>query len=377
MDNKKRLDYIVIGAFLILFYLLLKNIGVIWSFIKILLGILTPFLMGGAFAFVLNLPMRFFENKVFGRIKKFPQKLRRPLAMILTLLLVILVIYAVISLLIPELEKTLESVFQALPKALERLNLFLTERGFDLGAFLQENFLGSGPEELRGRIEQVLNLALKGAIFSTGVIGSVYSTLLQFCFTLMFTVYFLLAKERLAKQFCKLGYAFISEKRMDRLREIGDLTEKIFSSFITGQCLEAMILGVLFFVVMSLFRMPYVLLISVVIAIFALIPVVGAWIGCIVGFLLILMVSPMKALGFILMFVILQQLEGNLIYPHVMGNAIGLPSIWVLFAVVLGDGLMGVLGMLLFIPLTSVVYTLMRQKVQVRLEERGLQGKVT
>ena len=159
---------------------------------------------------------------------------------------------------------------------------------------------------------------------------------------------------------------------MDRLLEVGSLTLRTFSSFISGQCLEALILGGAFFLCMTIFRFPYALLISVFISVTALIPVLGAWIGCITGALLILMVDPMQALLFVVMFIALQQLEGNLIYPHVMGNAIGLPSLWVLLAVVLGEGLLGIVGMLLFIPLTSVIYTLLRQHVNQRLREAGI-----
>lgn len=285
-------------------------------------------------------------------------------------------VYAVISLLVPEIVATVESIFQMLPKAIERLNAFLEEKGYDLGNYLQTTFLGQSPEQLRERIGQVLDFAMKGAVYSTGVIGSLYSSLLQFCFTLMFTFFILFSKERLVKQFCKVGYAYLAEPRMDRLREVASISQRTFSSFITGQCLEALILSVMFFIAMTIFRFPYVLLISVFIGVTALIPVIGAWIGCFVGALLILMVNPMQALGFVVMFVMLQQVEGNLIYPHVMGNAIGLPSIWVLLAVVLGDGLLGVMGMLLFIPLTSVIYTLFREKVNQRIASRGLNNKV-
>ena len=378
MEKNKRIDYLIIGVILIVVYIVLQHFGSIWGFFLKLLGILTPFLFGSALAFILNVPMRFFENKVFGRIKplKKHDTLRRILALIVTLALIALVVYIVTSLLVPEITSTVEGILQMLPMALEKLDAFLDEKGYDLGNYLQTTILGETPEQLRERLSQVLDYALKGVIYSTGVIGSMYSSLLQFCFTLMFTFFILFSKERLARQFCKAGYAYLSEKRMDRLREIASMTQRTFASFITGQCLEAVILGVLFFLAMSIFKMPYVLLISVFIAIMALIPVVGAWIGCIVGALLILMVNPMQALGFVIMFIIIQQLEGNLIYPHVMGNAIGLPSIWVLLAVVLGDGLLGVIGMLLFIPLTSVIYTLFREKVNRRIGERGLEGKV-
>ncbi|MBE5778039.1 MAG: AI-2E family transporter [Clostridiales bacterium] len=378
MDKSKRIDIIVIGVLLIVTYIILQHFGAIWKFFLLLLGILTPFLWGSALAFILNVPMRFFENKVFKKIKKlnrFPT-LCRILALLITLALVVLVVYIVVSLLVPQISATLESIILGLPKAVERLNAFLTEKGFDLGDYLQTNLLGNSPEQLRTRIEQVLDVALKGVIYSTGVLGSVYSGLLQFCFTLMFTFYILFSKERLGKQFIKVGYAYLPEKKVDRYRKVANLTQHTFSSFISGQCLEALILGVLFFIAMSIFKMPYVLLISVFISVTALIPVVGAWLGCFVGVLLILMVNPMQALGFGIMFIVIQQLEGNLIYPHVMGNAIGLPSIWVLLAVVLGDGLLGVLGMLLFIPLTSVVYKLFREKVNTRINERGLESKL-
>ena len=378
MDKSKRIDILIIGILLIVTYIVLQHFGAIWDFFLLLVGIMTPFLWGSALAFIINVPMRFFENKVFLKIKKlnkFPT-LCRVLALVITLVLIALVFYIIISLLVPEISATIETIIQGLPKAVESLNAYLTEKGFDLGDYLQTTIIGNNPEQIRERIGQVLDVALKGVIYSTGIIGSMYSGLLQFCFTLMFTFFILFSKERLGKQFVKAGYAFLPEKKVDRYREVANLTQRTFSSFITGQCLEALILGVLFFIAMSIFKMPYVLLISVFIAVMALIPVVGAWIGCLVGCLLILMVNPMQALGFAIMFIVIQQLEGNLIYPHVMGNAIGLPSIWVLLAVVLGDGLMGVLGMLLFIPLTSVVYTLFREKVQARIEARGLEAKV-
>ena len=194
--------------------------------------------------------------------------------------------------------------------------------------------------------------------------------MLSVFFTIMFTIYFLFAKERLRGQLKRLMTAYLKPGLVNEVLRVAQLTQRTFSSFITGQCLEAVILGGLFFLAMTVFGMPYVLLISVFIAVTALIPVIGAWMGCIVGALLILLNDPVQALWFVLMFLVLQQIEGNLIYPHVMGNAIGLPSIWVLFAVVLGEGLMGILGMLLFIPLTSVAYTLLREMVNRRLEEK-------
>ena len=166
-------------------------------------------------------------------------------------------------------------------------------------------------------------------------------------------------------------HAFMPAKRVERVIYICSLSYHTFSNFITGQCIEAVILGTMFFVTMSIFRFPYALLVGVLIAFTALIPIFGAFIGCIVGALLILMVDPMRALMFILLFLVLQQIEGNLIYPHVVGSSVGLPSIWVLMAVTLGGNLLGVAGMLIFIPLMSVLYSLFREWVNRRLSRKA------
>ena len=165
-------------------------------------------------------------------------------------------------------------------------------------------------------------------------------------------------------------HAFLKEKWEKRCLKVCTLTSKTFSNFLTGQCLEALILGSMFFVAMSLFKMPYALLVGVLVAFTALIPIFGAFIGCVVGAFLILLVDPLQALFFVIMFLVLQQIEGNLIYPKVVGNSVGLPSIWVLAAVTIGGSLMGVVGMLIFIPLVSVVYTLFRESVYKRLEQK-------
>ena len=205
--------------------------------------------------------------------------------------------------------------------------------------------------------------------------GSVVSAVTTGFVALVFACYLLLQKERLGLQCRKALYALLPQKAADRTVEICSLSHRVFSSFITGQGIEAVILGAMFFVAMSLLRMPYALLVGCTIAVTALIPIVGAFIGCFVGAFLLLMVSPMQALIFVILFLVLQQVEGNLIYPHVVGSSVGLPSIWVLAAVTVGGSLMGVAGMLLFIPLTSVVYTLFREFVYKRLKEKQLTVK--
>ena len=196
---------------------------------------------------------------------------------------------------------------------------------------------------------------------------SIISGVASFFISFVFACYILVQKEKLGKQVKKLMRAFMPEDWNNIFLALGSVVNKSFTNFFTGQCLEAVILGLMFLITMAIFRLPYALLISVLIAFTALIPIFGAFIGCGVGALLIFMVSPMKALIFIIMFLVLQQIEGNFIYPHVVGNSVGLPSIWVLVAVSVGGSLMGLAGMLIFIPLTAVVYTMLRGIVNRRL----------
>jgi predicted PurR-regulated permease PerM len=196
---------------------------------------------------------------------------------------------------------------------------------------------------------------------------SIISGVSTFIIALVFSCYILAQKEKLGEQMKKVMCAFLPEDWRNILFALGSVVQKSFSSFFAGQCMEAVILGLLFLVVMVILGMPYALLISVLIAFTALIPIFGAFIGCAVGALLIFMVSPTKALIFVIVFLVLQQIEGNFIYPHVVGNSVGLPSIWVLVAVTLGANLMGVVGMLIFIPLVSVIYTILGGIINRRL----------
>ena len=203
---------------------------------------------------------------------------------------------------------------------------------------------------------------------ASSIIGGLANTVLG----MIFAIYVLLQKEKLSAVCKKLLYAWLPEHPVDTVVEVARLVQKTFSNFISGQCLEACILGLMFFISMSLFRMPYAAVISMLIAVTSLIPIFGAFIGCILGAFLILISNPMQAVWFIVLFLVLQQIEGNLIYPHVVGNSVGLPSIWVLVAVTTGASTMGVLGMLINIPLFSVIYTLLRRSSNEQIRKRHI-----
>jgi predicted PurR-regulated permease PerM len=232
-------------------------------------------------------------------------------------------------------------------------------------------------EELANKTIGFLGSGAGSFINSTvNVASRIFSGLFTFFMGFVFSIYLLVQKETMARQARKLLYAYLPEDISDRIVSIAKLANRTFSSFLSGQCLEAVVLGLLFFIVMTVFRFPYALMISVLIAVSALIPVFGAFIGCVVGAFMILMTDGlMKMLWFIAVFLVLQQLEGNLIYPKVVGNSVGLPSIWVFAAVSIGGSAFGVVGMLVFIPLCSVLYALLKDSVNLRLKERKISKK--
>lgn len=347
--------------------------SVLGAFVK-LLGMLAPFLLGGAIAFVLNVPMRFIEKQI--RPGK-PCKGRRAVSLTLALLAVAGILVIVMVLVVPEIFTTLKGLQSSVPvffaNAQEQLEHFFAGNP-DIVTYI--NSIEVNWEQL---MQQTIAFLSDGAgtVLSTtfSAAMSIVNGVTCFGIGLIFAIYILLQKEVLARQSRKLLQAFLPERTAAQISEVAVLTEHTFSNFLTGQCVEAVILGSMFFVVLTILKMPYALLIGVLIAFTALIPVFGAFIGCAVGAFLILIANPVQALVFIGVFLVLQQIEGNLIYPHVVGNSVGLPSIWVLVAVTLGGSMMGILGMLIFIPLVSVFYTLLRNQVNARLKQRKKSGK--
>lgn len=359
------------------FYAALQNLSAVFLGLRWLLGILSPFLLGGTIAFILNVPMRAIERRLFPQNRR-AGKLRRPLALVLTLLALIGVLTLAALVIGPGIKDAVMTLAEQIPGAAERL----WEKLLELEAYLPqlEALLAEvAVEDWRSLSQKAVEMLRSwgGRLLSSGsgLVGGVVSGVATFVIGLIFSFYILLQKEKLARQGRQVLYALLPERRADRILEVLRLANRTFSGFLSGQCLEAVILGTLFVIAMTLFSMPYAALVGVLIALTALIPVVGAFIGCGVGALLIAVTDPVKALIFIVMFLVLQQIEGNLIYPHVVGNSVGLPSIWVLAAVTLGGSLMGVTGILFFIPLCSVLYALFRGFVKARLQEKRVPEK--
>ena len=376
LNKKDMKNLMLLILFAVVVYVGIQRADVLLVFARFMVGIAYPFLLGAAFAFVLNVPMSFLDKRLFGSAvsKGKMKKLGRPLSLILSLILVVGVVLVVILVVVPEMGQTFMSVSASIEAAIPRLQTWAVEtfhNNKQIAEWIQNlefdwnSIIGTAVDFLKNGAGNVLNSTVAMA-------RTVVNVLMNFFIALVFAVYILLQKEKLTVQVQKVFYAFLSAKMVKKVLEVCSLSYRTFASFVTGQCLEAVILGTMFFVSMTLFRFPYAMLIGILIAFTALIPIFGAFIGCVVGTFLILVVDPMKGLAFIVLFLVLQQIEGNLIYPHVVGNSVGLPSIWVLVAVTVGGSLMGVVGMLIFIPLTSVVYALFRQTVYKKLKERNI-----
>ena len=374
--NKKTLWRIFLGVAgcIVLYWLLHErdNVKVVFS---TALDILSPFIIGGCFAFILNVPMRFFENK----LKKIANEgLRRAVALILTFVAVILVLCGVFWLLIPQLIETVEMFIPAVYE-------FMLDIGAYANEFMQENpdvveilqlKPGSGSIDLAGLVQKIASFLGNSVTTivqsAVSTIGSVAAFAMDLFVAIVFAIYCLFQKETLSRQGRKILYAFTKERFADRVIYILRLSNSTFSNFLSGQCIEVCILGAMIAVSMAILKLPYIPLVSVLVAVTAFIPIVGAWVGCVLGVFFMLVNDPMQAVWFLVMFLVVQQIEGNLIYPKVVGTSIGLSGMWVIVAISVGGDLFGIIGMLLMIPLASVIQTILREEVAIRVYQRKI-----
>ncbi|MCI9443332.1 MAG: AI-2E family transporter [Oscillospiraceae bacterium] len=368
---------ILLITFTVLLLTGIQRLDIVLNALGIFWGILFPLVLGGGIAFVINVPMHSLEEKLFAgakKKKKLSPALARCSSLLLTFLLLIAVILLLVLVIVPQLLESAYSLGNYIAAAVLRAADWAEKQfaAYPEIAQRMEN-LTIDWKTLLGNLWAFLTTGVGSVVTSTiSVTMRIFGAVNTAFIALIFAVYLLLQKERLGLQCRKALYALVPRKAADQTVKVCSLSHRIFSSYIAGQCMEAVILGCMFFVSMSLLKIPYALLTGCLIAVTALIPIVGAFIGCFVGAFLLLMVSPMQAVFFVALFLVLQQVEGNFIYPHVVGNSVGLPSIWVLAAVTVGGSLMGVAGMILFIPLTSVVYALFREFVYTRLKEKGI-----
>lgn len=376
MKDKTRKDIIIIISYIALVIFALVNFSKIFTFLRKVISIFSPFLLGIILAFVLNVLNNFIEKKIFGKIKpsKIWNKIKRPLCITLSLILVFLTIFFVMNLLIPQLKNSASLFTDTLPAYKEDIIGILNKFDIDestvnkVGEYL-DNFGKVITDYIKGNSKDVITV-------TTEVATSVVNIISKGIITLVFAIYMIAQKETLSRQINKVMKAYLKPKTINKINTVGTLANKTFSNFVTGQCLEALIFGSLVFVGMLIFRFPYASTIGVLLGFTALIPIFGAFIGTAIGFILIMMVSPVKAILFVVFIIVLQQIEGNLIYPRVVGKSIGLPGMWVLLSVTVGGSIGGILGMLIATPLCSLLYALFTKVVNDRLKSNKIVTKV-
>ena len=367
-ENIKKILLIALAIILMLVFF--QKIGVVFVYLNKFWDIIFPFVLGACIAFIVNVPMVQIENKLLG---KKPFKGKRILAWFITMIAILAVIAAAMGVIIPKIVDTAYLIAEEVKNfgSLSDLQSWIIAKVPQSEQYIAnidmsyQNLVSKAMEFVQKSGSNLLNSGV-------GVVSSVASGMVKTLIGFAFSVYVLFQKEKLAVQGKKVIYALFPERTNEKILDVFSLSYTTFSNFIRGQVLEACILGGLFLITMPLFKMPYALLCAVLIAITALIPIFGAFLGGGLSTLLILIESPQKALMFMALFLVLQQIEGKLIYPHVVGGKVGLPSIWVLFAITVGEQLMGIAGMLIFVPLCSVLYALFRTFVYKRLKARNI-----
>lgn len=361
--------WVIFAIIILIGYWVVNNFNVLGNAFSIVLNILSPFILGACLAFVLNIPMSFFEKKLSKRKKKIRnKKLLRIVSIIFAILVVILVLTLIINLIVPELINIGKMLIDNIPYYTEKVSELFEEYGENISVIsdmLQETNINK--EEIKEQMAEQISGLLTSSI---SIIGSIVSAIANFIIGIVFAIYILIDKEKLQNQAKRMLYAYLSKEKADKIMKIGRVSNSTFRNFFTVQCLEATILGTLCMIGMLVLKIPYAVPIGILVGVTALIPIVGAFIGVIIGAILIVSVNPIKVITFIVFFLILQQIEGNLIYPRVVGNSVGLPGMWVLLAVTVGGSLGGILGMLIGVPIASIVYTLLREDVKLKLKEQ-------
>jgi len=367
---RETLLLILIG---VVFYVALSHLPVVAGAAWSVISLFTPLIVGGAIAFILNVPMNYFErqyDRLAARSRNLQrlEKLKSPLCLVVTLIAFVLVISLIISVIVPNLTSSVRTLVYGVRENLPVWIAYLNDHHIDT-TFI-ENILAkidiqSILAELQNNLGHILSSAGSAA-------GSVVGVLSNTAFGLIFAIYILLSKEKLGMQAKRLAYAFLKKSWADEACYIASLSYKIFSGFLSGQCLEACILGGMFCIVLLIGGFPCAITIGVIIGAMALIPFIGAFIGLVVGILLILVEAPARLFWFIIIFFVVQQVEGNLIYPKVVGGSVGLPAMWTLLAVVVGGSVSGIFGIIVFIPLFSVLYALIRRQTYRNLKKKGI-----
>lgn len=371
LNEKNMKKLIILISFGIGLFWLLTNMPIIFNFISHILHLLYPFVLGAILAFILNIPMTKIEKFIKKHQKNKKSKLPvRTISITLSLVIFIGLILLISFLLIPELIENIQLLIKNIPGFIQNVQdwvLDLVDSYPEIQLEIKDVF--DDTTNVNNIMVSILNYVINGSLnFVTSLVSSVFTLFTA----IVFAIYALSQKEYLSRGIKKLMYAYMKKEHVEKVMSIATLSNKTFSKFISGQCVEAVILGTIFFCVLTILRFPYALIISVLTTITALIPMFGAMIAMLVGALLISVTSIWQALLFIIIFQIIQQIENNFIYPKVVGKSVGLASMWTLMAIILGGSILGVMGMIIGLPLASILYAVLRNETNEQLEKKKI-----
>ncbi len=367
MGKKELKRYIIIGIIAVGVCAVVKNIDIIFNFIGLVFSAAYPLILGFIIAYIFNIFLSFCERHYFPKKNtKFITKTRRPVCLVMSIAITVAVIALILIIVIPELVKALKIIYQEIPGYAQKLKNFAIEYLRDYPTIQQKiRDINIDWDTVMEKVTNFITVGAGGRLISSiaEVIGSVTMSIVNFFIGMIFAVYVLLRKDKLRVDFGRAKDALLSKKINRRLTNVIHTADETFRSFFVGQFTEAIILGTLCMIGMAILRIPYAAMTGAVIGVTALIPIIGAYIGAAVGAFMISTDDPKKALIFLIFLILLQQFEGNVIYPKVVGSSVGLPGIWVLAAVTFGGGLFGITGMLIGVPTVATLYKLCHAKL--------------
>ena len=373
--DEKIKNYFLLITYAILLAYVFLNLDTVWNVIVTIIDLVKPFIIGICIAFVLNIPMKFFEEKVVGKFTNEKSKLKRPLSLIITIVVLIGLIIGLMTFVIPQLAESCSTLVKNVPEYVDSLEKFM-DKNINSKELLSSDVIEEVYSKILSMGQNIIKIVgqVAGTLVSHAldITVGVTSTIINIVMAFIVSIYILLSKEKLSNQIKKILYAYIKKENVIKFLKVSKIANIKFTNFVKSQVIEACILGVLCFIGMTICSMPYALLISTIIGITALVPIFGAFVGAILSGFIVLMVSPIKVILFAIIFIVIQQIEGNLIYPFVVGNSIGLSALWVLFAITVGGNAFGIVGMLIGVPLFGVFYTLISITTNKRLEKRNI-----
>lgn len=371
LKDLKLKNQLIVSTYIMIFILLVFKPAIIPNIYNRLIGAFKPFIVGSVISFLINIPMKLIEEKIIKPVTnkhKHLNKLSRIISLIITIIIATILIATFINYIVPQLIESIKNLTESIPEYITSLQNYVTTKLGQLDII--KNIKFDVNDVIEKFVLYVANFMNKLISNLLNVTFSITSFFINLFLGIIIAIYILLGKERLAYQFKKVLYAFFSEKRSERILYVLKLINYKFSRFILGQSTDGLILGSVFFIVFSLFKIPYAMLISIMIPILNFIPIFGTYIGIIISVFIIFIAKPSSVILFLVSIVIIQQLDGKFVYPVVVGNSLGLSSLWILLAIIVGGNLFGILGMILGMPLVSVIYDLFSDYVNKTIENK-------